>query len=155
MHNWRRDGSINQGLPQVIEVSKVLGQGEGACMRAGRTGAVRPSRAMRRIAARMLVLALAGVGSATWSGSVADELPGVRVRGGETVTPRRERVQVTRAQTPTLQLVPPCEEHLFAELLECAPRPVAILPPFDGAVLNALHGMPPRARKPFPFLFSW
>jgi hypothetical protein len=138
-------------------VIKVFGQGEGACMRAGRIDAVGPSRVMRRIAAQLLVAAIASTGSATWSGSVADELPGARSQAGAggTVTPRRQRVQVTRAQTPTLQLVPPCEEHLFAELLECVPRPYAILPPFDGAVLNALHGMPPRSGRPFPALFSW
>jgi hypothetical protein len=124
-------------------------------MRVGRINRMALRRGARNFAAQLLVLALTGVGSAALSGSVADELPGAQARAGETVTPRRQRVQVTRTQTPTLLLVPPCDEHLFAELLECAPRPVAILPPFDGAVLNALHGMPPRARKPFPALFSW
>jgi hypothetical protein len=69
---------------------------------------------------------------------------------------RRRPVVIERTvEGPLVQLIPPCSDGWYPGLLGCTQPNVAILPPLDGALLNAIHGTPPPPREPFPTLFSW
>jgi hypothetical protein len=119
--------------------------------------------AVQRLVRSQLAYALALGTAAVLAGSAwADEParhsaePRVRVQQIGPVVTRRKVVEVEeRVATPPLQIIVPCSDSWYPGLLRCAPPPLVVLPPFDAAVVNALHGAPPAARRPFPRLFSW
>jgi hypothetical protein len=107
----------------------------------------------------MFAVALGVMGASSSAALKADEYSEkVRTRAGAGPVARKaiqQQVTVVESSAAAFRIVPPCADRLFPELLKCQEPEVVLVPPHDGAVRNALHGLPPRRRGPFPTLFSW
>jgi hypothetical protein len=124
---------------------------------------IRRPATISRIILSVWIIALGSIGCALANASYADELPNVRTLStrseahkGEAMH-RRQRTKVVRQENhlvPILHVVPPCVDSFFPVLLRCVPRGY-VVPPYDGAVLNALYGTPRQTHGPHPVLFSW